>query len=59
MRKETYPVSETSCLFFFLLTIKILTMIKFHKTPAILCVIHHRQNPIESTGPKNVCPLLK
>jgi hypothetical protein len=50
MRMETDPVSETS--FFYS---KNIGRWKRSKKPIILCAIHHRQNPINST---KVCPLL-
>jgi hypothetical protein len=52
MRMETNPVSETSCFY----SLEYQTMEKT-KNPVILCTIHHRQNPLESTSISN-CPCL-
>jgi hypothetical protein len=45
LRTETHPVSETSCLY----SLEYRTMEKV-QNPAILCAIHHRQNPLELLG---------
>jgi hypothetical protein len=45
LRTETDPVSETSCFLFSTIP----DDGKNSQKPAILCVIHHRQNPLEST----------
>jgi hypothetical protein len=46
LRTETEPVSETSCFSFNYLESGQWTK---SENPVILCVIHHRQNPIEFT----------
>jgi hypothetical protein len=45
LRTETHPVSETLCF----LVSRIPDDGKSPKNPVILSVIHHRQNPLEST----------
>jgi hypothetical protein len=56
LRTETDPVSETSCF-----SSNYLESGRWTKSgnPVILCVIHHRQSPIESTNYRGFCCLLQ
>jgi hypothetical protein len=55
LRTETDPVSETSCF----LVSRIPDNGKVQKKTVILCVIHHRQNPSESTHTRSFTQLYK